>query len=71
VYGDPQPYPNAKLERAMLAGRIKAACQFRDLHAPGSTRYLSWQATIDQLLEHYANADVRAVTSLLDEETPA
>lgn len=71
AYANPQPYAEAGLERAILAGRIKAATQIRDLYAAGSARHASWQATVDQLLEHYASADVRAATRTMDEEWTA
>jgi hypothetical protein len=66
AYGNPQPYPDADLERSVLAGRITAARQIRDLYAAGTPRHTSWQATVDALLEHYASADVRATTTAME-----
>jgi len=60
AYANPTSYDSPDLEREVLAGRIVTARKIRDLHAPTSARFRSWQETVDRLLEHYSNADLRA-----------
>jgi hypothetical protein len=66
AYANPQPSDDAEMERFLLAGRIKAANNIRDTYAGDARRYASWQATVDRLLEHYANADERAASQSLE-----
>lgn len=66
AYANPQPYADAKTERDMLAGRLRVAIGIRDRCVPGSKKHASWQETVDRLLEHHANADVRAATEALE-----
>jgi hypothetical protein len=67
-YANPQPYDSPGLERHALEGRLAVAKGIRDrcVNRGDTARAASWQAIVDQLLEHLAHVDDRAVTAAID-----
>lgn len=62
AYGNPQPYRTPELERSAILGRLRVARGIA-ARATDETRRRQWAATVDELLDHLAEVEVRAATA--------
>jgi len=69
AYGNPKPYASPGLERAMIEGRITAARKISKVFEDqGQTAIAAkWSRIADELLDHLAEVDARAVSAAMDE----
>jgi hypothetical protein len=70
AYGNPRPYPSLTLERHELEGRIRVARFIAKQYETSgdSQRLTRWNTTIDELLDHLAEVDARALSAAISEE---
>lgn len=65
AYGNPQPYASPEVERHALLGRIGVARSIIANTEREDTR-IRWARTLDVLLDHLAEVDVRAASAAMD-----
>lgn len=73
AYGNPRPYSSLALERHALEGRLKVARFIAKQYeiSRDNRRFARWSATVDELLDHLAEVDARALSASISEEHDA